>query len=280
MPNSTLSGWNGAESKITRPVILFNNPMPGNIDLSLILPAYNECATIASTIDQAFRCFQERGIHAEIIVAADGDDGTRELVKKMGAGNPDLTAIGHVQRSGKGRGVREAVAVARGRWIGYADADHKVPFSEYDKIHPFLLHGLEVVTGSRALPDSEIERRQPWYRQIGSRGFHYFMQTVVGLPGIHDTQCGFKFFQRDIALGLFRLQKIDGYMFDVEVLALAHRLGYRIQEVPIRWRDDGDSRLQLVAGNIRNVRDIFAIRASLGTVKERLSASAGVVAPQ
>jgi dolichyl-phosphate beta-glucosyltransferase len=254
--------------------------MSGNIDLSLILPAYNDCATIISTIDQAFACFAARCVHAEIIVAADGNDGTRELVREKAVGNPDLTAIGHEQRSGKGRGIREAVALARGRFIGYADADNKVPFTEYDKVNPFLLEGYEIVTGSRALPDSQIERRQPWYRQIGSKGFHYFMQTVVGLPGVHDTQCGFKFFQRDIALELFRLQKVDGYMFDVEVLALAHRLGYRIKEVPIRWRDDGDTRLQLVAGNIRNVRDILAIRASLGALKERRAASASTVAHQ
>jgi len=243
--------------------------MSGNIELSLILPAYNECGSIASTIDQACAYFQSRGIHAEIIVAADGNDGTREVVRDKSAGNPDLRVIGHAERSGKGRGVREAVALARGRFIGYADADNKVPFSEYDKIQPFLADGFEVVTGSRGLAESQIERRQPWYRQIGSQGFHYFMQTVVGLPGVHDTQCGFKFFQREVALELFQLQKIDRYMFDVEILALAHRLGYRIKEVPIRWRDDGDSRLQLLSGNIRNVRDIFAIRASLGQLNER-----------
>jgi len=243
-------------------------PMSENTDLTLILPAYNECASISSTIDQAFGYFQGRGTQVEIIVAADGDDGTRELIGEKSAGNPDLRVIGHEQRSGKGRGVREAVALARGRFVGYADADHKVPFSEYDKIEPFLREGFEVVTGSRALAESEIERRQPWYRQIGSKGFHTFMQTVVGLPGVHDTQCGFKFFQREIALELFRLQRIDGYMFDVEILALALRLGYRIKEVPIRWRDDGDTRLDLVSGNIRNVRDIFAIRASVRTVKQ------------
>jgi len=250
--------------------------MSGNVDLSLILPAYNECASIASTIDQAFAYFQSRAIHVEIIVAADGNDGTRELVRDKSAGNPDLRAIGHEQRSGKGRGVREAVALARGRFIGYADADNKVPFSEYDKVQPFLAQGFEVVTGSRAVAGSEIERRQPWYRQIGSKGFHYFMQTVVGLPGVHDSQCGFKFFQRDAALELFRLQKIDGYMFDVEILAIAHRLGYRIREVPIHWRDDGDTRLQLLSGNIRNVRDIFAIRASLAHWRGRRAQVASV----
>ena len=90
-------------------------------------------------------------------------------------------------------------------------------------------------------------------------GFHFFMQTVVGLGGIQDTQCGFKFFQHAVAKELFRRQKIDGYMFDVEILAIARRLGYRIEQVPIRWRDDADSRLNLVSGNLRNVRDIFRI---------------------
>jgi dolichyl-phosphate beta-glucosyltransferase len=247
-------------------------PMSGNIGLTLVLPAYNECASIGATIDEAFGYFESRGIHAEIIVAADGNDGTRELVRDKARANPDLRAIGHEQRSGKGRGVREAVALARGALIGYADADNKVPFSEYDKVGPFLAEGYEVVTGSRAVDGTQIERRQPWYRQIGSKGFHLFMQTVVGLPGVHDTQCGFKFFQREVALELFALQRIDGYMFDVEILALAHRFGYRIKEVPIRWRDDGDTRLELVSGNIRNVRDIFAIRASLAEWKERRAA--------
>jgi len=245
------------------------HPMSENIDLSLILPAYNECRSIASTIDQAFAYFLSRGLHAEVIVAADGNDGTREVVSGKSAGNPNLRAIGHEERSGKGRGVREAVALARGRFIGYADADNKVPFTEYGKIEPFLMAGYEVVTGSRGLAESQIGRCQPWYRQLGSKGFRYFMRAVVGLPGVQDTQCGFKFFQRKVALQLFHLQKIDGYMFDVEILALAHRFGYRIQEVPIRWHDDGDSRLQLLSGNIRNVRDIFAIRASLGQFKER-----------
>jgi dolichyl-phosphate beta-glucosyltransferase len=243
--------------------------MSEDIELTLILPAFNERGSIISTVEEAFSYFRNREIHAEIIVAADGNDGTREAVRERSARNPDLRTIGHKVRSGKGRAVREAVALARGRYIGYADADHKVPFSEYDKVRPFLTDGIEVVTGSRGLAESQIERRQPWYRQIGSRGFHVFMQTVVGLPGVHDTQCGFKFFQRQAALELFQWQKIDAYMFDVEILALAHRFGYRIREVPIRWSDDGDSRLDLLRGNLRNVRDIFAIRLSLGRLQER-----------
>ena len=234
--------------------------MPGQFDLSLILPAYNERNSIASTIDQAFAYFKSRGIRAEIIVAADGDDGTREFVSQKAAGDPTLTVIGHRERSGKGRGIREAMRLARGRIVGYADADNKVPIEEYDKIQGWLDDEYQIVTGSRASAQSRIERCQPLYRRIGSKGFSVFMQTVVGLPGIHDSQCGFKFFHRDVAIRLFEAQRIDAYMFDVEILAIAHRFGYRIKEVPIRWRDDADSRLQLLSGNIRNVVDIFKIR--------------------
>jgi dolichyl-phosphate beta-glucosyltransferase len=95
---------------------------------------------------------------------------------------------------------------------------------------------------------------------LGSKGFGLFMHACVGLEGIVDTQCGFKFFRGDVARELFRRQQIDGYMFDIEILYLARRLGYRIAEMPVRWRDDGDSRLQLLAGNIRNVGDVLSLR--------------------
>ncbi|HEY3415305.1 MAG TPA: dolichyl-phosphate beta-glucosyltransferase [Armatimonadota bacterium] len=239
------------------------------VDLTLVLPAYNERASIGRTIDEAVQYFASRRLSYEIIVSADGTDGTRELVREMGLANPSIRAIGQDQRSGKGRGIREAVALARGRIIGFADADNKVPIQEYDEIDPWLREGCGVVTGSRALAQSRIERRQPWYRRIGSKGFYVFMQTVVGLRGVRDTQCGFKFFHRDVAKELFRLQRIDGYMFDVEILFLASRLGVRIKEVPIRWRDDGDSRLQLWSGNVRNALDVIQIPLMHRKVRSR-----------
>ena len=227
-------------------------------DISLILPAYNEARVIPTTIAEAVGYFNARGFSYQIVVAADGADGTREIVRKLAAENPALTAIGSEQRRGKGLGIREAVAISKGAVIGYADADNKVPITEFDKFLPYLKTGIDAAIGTRR-EGAVIERRQPLYRRIGSEGFHWFMQTVVGLPGIQDTQCGFKFFQNAVAKELFRRQKIDGYMFDVEILAIARRLRYRIQQVPVRWRDDADSRLDLVAGNLRNVRDIFRI---------------------
>ena len=154
--------------------------------------------------------------------------------------------------------------LATGRIIGFVDADQKTPVSEFDKVRPAFENGADVVIGSRGLRGSQIENPQPWYRQAGSRGFAMFMHTVVGLGSIPDTQCGFKFFRADVARTLFARQRIDGYMFDVEILYLAERLRYRIAQVPVRWRDDGDSRLNLMAGNLKNVQDIFRIRFARG----------------
>ncbi|MEK7404283.1 MAG: dolichyl-phosphate beta-glucosyltransferase [Acidobacteriota bacterium] len=232
-------------------------------DISLILPAFNEVATIAETISEVIGYFTSRQLRYEIIVAADGDDGTRERAGELARDNPAIKVIGDKARRGKGRGIREGVAIANGKIIGFADADNKVPISEFDKLAPWLEQGFPVVIGSRALKESVIERYQPFYRRIGARGFSLFMHTVVGLPGIVDTQCGFKFFRREAAVELFRRQRIDGYMFDVEILALARQLDFAIKQVPIRWHDDGDSRLRLFAGNLRNVIDIFRIRLRL-----------------
>lgn len=242
--------------------------MPQRPDITLILPAYNEAATIGESIAKTTRYFEQRRYSHEIVVAADGEDGTRELVAGLGAANPAIRVIGERARGGKGHGIRKAVEISTGRVIGYADADYKVPIEEFDKVAPLLESGCEIVIGSRALERSLIERAQPLYRQIGSRGFRVFMRLVVGLAGISDSQCGFKFFQRNIALELFRRQRIDGYMFDVEILALAQALGYRIAEVPVRWRDDGDSRLDLLSGNLRNVMDIFRIHWALRHASE------------
>ncbi len=232
--------------------------MTMNPVLSLIFPAYNEAQRIADTVGEAQSYFQERQLAYEIIVSADGTDGTREIVEEMAKSDVAIRVIGSAERRGKGYGIREAIPLTRGEFVGFADADNKTPITELDKILP-LLPTHNVVIGSRGLRESRIEQAQPFYRQLGSKGFGVFMHLVTGLSDIVDTQCGFKFFQRPVALDLFARQRIDGYMFDVEILYLARKAGYSIAQVPVRWRDDGDSRLQLLSGNIRNAIDVFKI---------------------
>jgi dolichyl-phosphate beta-glucosyltransferase len=228
--------------------------------LTIIVPAYNEGARIGTTLDAMRDFLDARGLDFEIIVAADGDDGTREQVATRAKDDRRLRVLGGPERGGKGRGIRNGVAIATGSVIGFVDADYKTPIDEIDGILPWLDRGFDVVIGSRALSDSTIEVPQPLYRRLGSRGFGLAMHALVGLRGIRDTQCGFKFFRGDVARDLFSRQRIDGYMFDVEVLRLAERSGYRVKEVAVRWRDDGDSRLDLVSGNWQNFVDLLRIR--------------------
>jgi dolichyl-phosphate beta-glucosyltransferase len=223
---------------------------------SLILPAYNEVSAIANTLESAIHYFEETGLSYEIIVAADGTDGTRECAAKFTRSHPNVKVIGSPQRRGKGRGIREAVALATGEIIGFADADNKVPIEELDKLAPYFTQGYEIVIGSRALPESIIQREQPWYRRVGARCFRWFLRLVLPIRGIADTQCGFKFFTRAVAEGLFSIQRIDGYMFDAEILFIAQYLNFTVKQVPVTWKDDGDSRLDLLGGNVRNVMDV------------------------
>lgn len=229
-------------------------------DLSLILPAYNEAGSIARTLDAMQSWLDGRGHRYEIIVAADGDDGTREIVGDRARTDARLSVIGGPGRGGKGRGVRHAVQRSRGAIVGFLDADYKVTIDELDRILPWFDRGYDLVFGSRGMTDSHIAVRAPWYRQLGSRGFAVAMRLIVGLGGVRDTQCGFKFFRHHVGQELFRRQTIDGYMFDVEILYLARQLGYRLKEVGVTWRDDGDTRLSLVAGNWNNLMDLFRIR--------------------
>jgi glycosyltransferase involved in cell wall biosynthesis len=229
-------------------------------NLSLILPAYNEAGSIVRTLTAMQAYLDANGHHYEIIVSADGDDGTRELAGEEARRDGRIRVIGSPGRHGKGKGIRSAVAIARGAVIGFLDADYKVVIDEVEKVLPWLDRGSDVVIGSRAMPESQIGRRQPLYRRWGSRGFGFAMHCLTGLWQIRDTQCGFKFFRAAVARDLFGRQRIDGYMFDVEILCLAARAGYRIKEVGVDWRDDGDSRLDLFAGNWRNLVDLFRIR--------------------
>jgi dolichyl-phosphate beta-glucosyltransferase len=227
--------------------------------VSVIYPAYNEASSIRRTLDLAYEFFAGQGYPYEIVVAADGDDGTREIARALGEERGHMKVLGSPGRHGKGHGVREGVSAAEGEIVGFVDADNKTPIEELAKVLPWFDRGYDMVIGSRAVADAVLEKKQPRYRQIGSKIFHTTMHLATGLWEITDTQCGFKFFRAPVARDLFARQQVDGYMFDVEILMLAQQSGYRIQQVGVRWADDGDSRLDLVAGTWRNMVDLTRI---------------------
>jgi dolichyl-phosphate beta-glucosyltransferase len=224
------------------------------------LPAYNEAGSIRSTL-AAMRTYLDRQRYTyEIIVSADGDDDTPRIVREIAADWPDLKLTAERGRHGKGYGLRRGMRLATGQIVGFMDADYKTPIDEIAKVLPWFDLGFDLVAGSRALDDSLIEVYQPRYRQIGSWAFGKLMHALIGLHHIRDTQCGFKFFTRACADEIFGRAQIDGYMCDVEILCLAEQLRFITRQIGIRWRDDGDSRLALVRGNLQNVYDLLRIR--------------------
>jgi dolichyl-phosphate beta-glucosyltransferase len=248
--------------------------MSSGVYLSVVLPAYNEARSIRATL-AAMRAWLERQPYGyEIIVAADGDDATPAIVRELADGWPGLRLTARPGRHGKGAGLRRGMRLARGEVVGFIDADYKTPIDELPKLLPWLAEGYDLVAGSRALAESRIEVSQPRYRQLGSRVFTWGLHLLIGLEYVRDAQCGFKFFTRACAEAIFGRARIDGYMCDVEILCLAERLGFAVKEVGITWRDDGDSRLALVRGNLQNIRDLLRIRFSrwrrLGAAERRL----------
>ena len=228
--------------------------------LSLIVPAFNEAGSIVDTLTSIRTFLDQQDYTYEVIVTADGDDTTPELVDTLAQEWPQLRLSARRGRYGKGAGVRRGMRLARGQILGFVDADNKTPIDELLNLLPWLAQGFDVVIGSRAMLDSRVEIAQPAYRRVGSRLFAVGLHAIVGLSHIRDTQCGFKFFSRLAAAEIFQRTRIDGYMCDVEILWLAQRLGLRVKEVGVRWRDDGDSRLELLAGNTRNLIDLLRIR--------------------
>jgi dolichyl-phosphate beta-glucosyltransferase len=233
--------------------------MPALPRLSLVVPAFNEVATIQNTLRAIRDYLEPRGYRYELIVSADGTDGTREAAAALVSELP-VTVMGEPQRRGKGRGVREGMLAAIGDIVGFLDADYKVAIDEIEKVLPWFDQGYDVVIGSRKAAGAAMNAKRPWYRRLGSSGFALLMRPLVGLRGIGDTQCGFKFFRAAVSRDLFSRQRIDGYMFDVEVLALAVRSGYKVKEIGVSWQDDGDTRLRLITGNWKNLKDLFRIR--------------------
>lgn len=226
----------------------------------MIIPAYNEAATISRVIGEVVEYFDTRAISFEIIVVAEGTDGTDHIARDASRQDSRVRVFSAVGRRGKGAAVREGVLASSGGIVGFIDADRKSPIGELDRILPlFGTPNVHAAIGSRAVEGAVVARPQKWYRRVGSRVFAGYLHALLGLRDFPDTQCGLKFFRREVALELFTALTIMGYVFDVELLYLCARRGYRVVQLPVRWSDDGDSRLDLVSGNIRNFADVFRL---------------------
>ncbi len=228
--------------------------------LSIIIPAYNEEQRIGKSLQAIVAYLQQQPYAAEVIVVDDGSrDGTIDAVAPFGGGRPPVYVRRNSQNRGKGFSVRHGFTQARGAYLLFCDADLSTPIAEVEKLLAALQEPAEIAIGSRALPESRVEVHQPWYRESMGRLFNRFVQ-VLAVPGIRDTQCGFKCFRREAALEICRRMTRERFGFDVEMLYLARRLGYRVREVPVIWRNSPESRVHILRDSLSMLGDLLRIR--------------------
>ncbi|MGB9848106.1 MAG: dolichyl-phosphate beta-glucosyltransferase [Minisyncoccia bacterium] len=215
--------------------------------LSVIIPAYNEAERIPKTLLDIDKYLSQAGFSYEIIVVNDGSkDKTAEVVEKMKSLVKNLKLIDNKVNQGKGGVVAQGMLDAKGMIRLFADADNSTPIEQIEKFFPYFKEGYDVVIGSRAMKDSQLAVKQPFYRQILGRVGNLIIR-LLAVPGIKDTQCGFKAFTEKAAEKIFPQLTIKRWGFDVEVLVIARLLGYRIKEVGIRWINDPHSKVKASA---------------------------------
>lgn len=234
-------------------------------ELSVVIPAYNEQARIADTLIRVKDFLQEWGRPSELILVDDGSrDLTLEVVKTIdiyGAlmKEQETTRIAtDVSNHGKGEAVRRGLALARGRFILFSDADLSTPIEEVEKLLAALAGGADIAIGSRRLATSEVEP-QPIHRRLMGGVFSTLVR-LLAVPGVRDSQCGFKCYRRSVARRIAELQKLPGFSFDVEHLYLARRLGWKVAEVGVRWVDAPGTKVKPVRDSYRMFRDLLLIR--------------------
>ena len=231
------------------------------IDLSIIIPAYNEEKRIVFTLEKTREFLQQRPWRYELIPVDDGSrDSTVQVIQEVAVGWNDIRIVQNDRNRGKGFSVRHGLEVARGRFVGFMDADYKTDIRALDGVMVHLEDNAEVVIGDRTLTTTEILASRSVLREFGSRSFKTLLRFLMGIRGFDDTQCGFKFFREDVMRQVFSLQKVDGYMFDVEMLLILSRMNYEVRKLPVEWSYDADSRFNVISGTLQNLSELAYIR--------------------
>lgn len=225
--------------------------------VSVVIPAHNEETRLPHTLEQVFAFLKSQPYAAEVIVVENGSaDRTFEVAQEFASRHPGLRVIRETL-PGKGRAVRRGMLEAQGEYRFMCDADLSMSIDQINSFLPPAIQNADIAIGSREAPGA-VRCDEPLYRHLGGRVINYTIRALI-LPGLQDTQCGFKRFTAAAAEQVFPRQTLAGWSFDIELLYLARRLGLSIREVPIRWRFDPETKLSAVQDALRMVRDIFII---------------------
>jgi dolichyl-phosphate beta-glucosyltransferase len=228
--------------------------------LSVVIPAYNEEQRLPRTIEQIERYLDGKRLSYELILVDDGStDGTRQVMEAAAERNRNVRLESLPTNRGKGGALAAGVAVARGDEVLVTDADLSTPIEELEKLEAALKAGAGVAIASRAVSGSKVEIPQPIYRVLMGKVFNLIVQAVL-LPGIWDTQCGFKLFRADVAQPVFAGLTTDGFGYDPEVLYLAKRRGVKIAEVPVVWRNSAPTKVMPIRSSLDMFKHVVRVR--------------------
>ena len=248
---------------------------------SIVIPAYNEQSRIGATLKSVLACVRERQWDAEVIVVDDGSrDQTPDIVNEFAARHPQLRLVRNGENRGKGFSVRNGVLQASGQILLFTDADLSAPIQEAERLFTAIDEGADIAIGSRWLDRGRQTVHQPLYRQFFGRCFNAVTRMIMGLP-FADTQCGFKAFRSDVAQVIFRLQRIERWGFDPELLFIALHRGYTVREVAVTWGHDERSRISYLRDGSRMLQELVVIRWNQlrGIYRRKLPPSVHVTAP-
>ncbi len=225
--------------------------------ISVVIPAYNEAERLGLTLRRVVEYLRRRGAAYELLVVDDGSrDDTPGVAESLAA--EGVTLLRHDRNRGKGAAVRTGVLATRGAAVLLSDADLSTPIEDLERLEPRLADA-ELVLGSRAVAGARIEQHQPLYREVMGKTFNLLIR-LLGVRGLRDTQCGFKLLAGAPARELFADLQIDGFAYDVELVWLARRRGYRVLEVGVTWANSPASKVHPLRDPLRMLRDIVLIR--------------------
>ncbi len=225
--------------------------------ISIIIPVYNEEKRITSAIEKITAYFKKHDYWHEIILVDDGS--TDKTIQKSKDTKEDIQILQNKQNTGKGYSVKQGMLHAKGDYLLFTDADMSTPIEELDKFIQIIDTGFDIVIGSRAVHGADIKKRQPLYRELIGKTFNKIVRLIT-VRGIKDTQCGFKLFKKNCVKEIFGKQTIERFCFDVEVLHIAKKKGYKIKEVPVIWINDNRTTVKPIKDALRMLRDIIKIR--------------------
>ncbi|MBD3207871.1 MAG: glycosyltransferase [Candidatus Nealsonbacteria bacterium] len=231
--------------------------------LSVVIPAYNEEKRITKTLKEIENYLKAQSYRWEIIVVNDGSkDNTAMVVQKLAPEIRNLRLIDNKKNHGKGYVVRQGMLEAQGKYRVFTDADNSTTLDHIERMWPEFKAGYEVVIGSRDIEGAKLAVPQPWLRRRVGDVFNLMVQIMCGLWGIWDTQCGFKGFSQKATEEIFPQCTIDRFAFDPEILVVAKKMGYKIQEVPVTWINDPDSKVKF-KHMVNMAKDLLRIRINM-----------------